>query len=200
MNRTGDLRVQRTYRLLFDAFTSLLEEVGFDSVSVQQLCDRAMIRRTTFYKHFADKYEYLYYYMQQICEEFKHNGAACEGESLREYLLRMNRQLIRFLNSHRAMVQRGFQGGMPTVLLETLSTIMHENILAFLDEEKARGYLPPVSSDLFASFYIGGFLLTIYRSIEQKKYLDEDELIQVFDKFLPPLSPHNEIPQTKKEI
>ena len=50
-----DLRVQKTYRALFAAFTELLEEHRFEDVTVAMLCDRAMIRRTTFYKHFADK-------------------------------------------------------------------------------------------------------------------------------------------------
>ena len=200
MNGSGDLRVQRTYRLLFDAFTSLLEEEGFDSITVQQLCDRAMIRRTTFYKHFADKYEYLYFYMRQICEEFKRNGTACEGEPLREYLLRMNRQLIRFLNDHRAMVQRSVQGGVPTVLMETLANFMTENVLGLLEKEKARGYFPPVAPDLFASFYVGGFLATLYRRMDQKKYLDEEELIRGFDTFLLRLSPGEGDFPPKKEI
>ena len=50
-----DLRVQKTYRALFGAFTELLEEHRFEDITVAMLCERAMIRRTTFYKHFADK-------------------------------------------------------------------------------------------------------------------------------------------------
>ena len=47
-----DLRIKKTYRALFDAFTELLEEHRFEDLTVAMLCDRAMIRRTTFYKHF----------------------------------------------------------------------------------------------------------------------------------------------------
>ena len=50
-----DLRIKKTYRALFEAFTELLEEHRFEDVTVAMLCDRAMIRRTTFYKHFRDK-------------------------------------------------------------------------------------------------------------------------------------------------
>ena len=54
-----DLRIQKTYLSLHNAFTELLEEKKFEEFTVNELCERAMIRRNTFYKHFADKYEYF---------------------------------------------------------------------------------------------------------------------------------------------
>lgn len=65
-----DLRVQKTYRALFVAFTELLEEHRFEDVTVAMLCDRAMIRRTTFYKHFADKTAYFSFYVDSLCSNF----------------------------------------------------------------------------------------------------------------------------------
>ena len=38
-----DLRIKKTYRALFEAFTELLEEHRFEDVTVAMLCDRAMI-------------------------------------------------------------------------------------------------------------------------------------------------------------
>ena len=54
-----DLRIERTYRSLIEAFTRLLEERLYEDVTVAMLCNEAMIRRTTFYKHFADKGEFF---------------------------------------------------------------------------------------------------------------------------------------------
>ena len=59
MEKKLDLRIQKTYQALHNAFTILLEEKNFEEITVNELCDAAMIRRTTFYKHFADKYEYF---------------------------------------------------------------------------------------------------------------------------------------------
>lgn len=50
-----DLRVRRTHKLLWDALVSLLQERDFDAVSVTEVCERAMVHRTTFYKHYEDK-------------------------------------------------------------------------------------------------------------------------------------------------
>lgn len=61
-----DLRIKKTYRALFDAFTELLEEHRFEGLTVAMLCDRAMIRRTTFYKHFRDKNDYFAFYIDEL--------------------------------------------------------------------------------------------------------------------------------------
>ena len=49
-----DLRVRRTRKFLWDALKSLMTD----------LCERAMVHRTTFYKHFEDKYGLLFHGIQ----------------------------------------------------------------------------------------------------------------------------------------
>ena len=66
MEQKTDLRILRTYRSLNEAFTGLMEEKRFEDITVGELCERAMIRRTTFYKHFADKYEYFTFYIKEM--------------------------------------------------------------------------------------------------------------------------------------
>ena len=55
----GDLRTARTYKLLKDSLLQLLSEKSFDNIKVNDICDLAMVHRTTFYSHFSDKYELL---------------------------------------------------------------------------------------------------------------------------------------------
>lgn len=61
-----DLRVQKTYKSLIEAFEVLLheQEKEFEKISVTEICDAAMIRRPTFYKHFLDKYDFLTFFIK----------------------------------------------------------------------------------------------------------------------------------------
>ncbi|MBM7579394.1 TetR/AcrR family transcriptional regulator [Jeotgalibacillus terrae] len=54
-----DLRVKRTRKLLFDSLIRLLNKPGmtFEDVTVQQVCEGAMVHRSTFYSHYTDKYD-----------------------------------------------------------------------------------------------------------------------------------------------
>jgi len=54
-----DLRVQRTDKFLWDALIALLAERDFESITVTDICTQAMVHRTTFYKHYEDKYRLL---------------------------------------------------------------------------------------------------------------------------------------------
>ena len=50
-----DRRVRRTRTLLQSALTSLMIEKGYESITVQEIIERADVGRATFYAHFADK-------------------------------------------------------------------------------------------------------------------------------------------------
>jgi AcrR family transcriptional regulator len=51
-----DLRVRRTQANLREALLDLIEEKGFDAVTVGDIAERAMVNRATFYRHYPDKY------------------------------------------------------------------------------------------------------------------------------------------------
>ena len=54
-----DRRVTRTRRALKEALTDLILEKGYESVTVQDVIDRADVGRSTFYAHFIDKDDLL---------------------------------------------------------------------------------------------------------------------------------------------
>jgi AcrR family transcriptional regulator len=53
--RKTDRRVQRTRDRLGDALIGLMQEKQFDSITVQEVLDRASVGRSTFYAHYRDK-------------------------------------------------------------------------------------------------------------------------------------------------
>ena len=54
-----DRRVRRTRELLRRALLSLVQEKGYDRITVQDILDRADIGRSTFYAHYRDKDDLL---------------------------------------------------------------------------------------------------------------------------------------------
>lgn len=54
-----DLRTRRTQTHLRLALVALMAERGYDQTSVVDVCERAMVHRTTFYKHYAGKDDLL---------------------------------------------------------------------------------------------------------------------------------------------
>ena len=54
-----DPRVLRTRRLLRQALVELVSEQDFESITVQDITDRATLNRATLYLHYQDKYDLL---------------------------------------------------------------------------------------------------------------------------------------------
>lgn len=64
----GNLRVRRMQKLLREALLELIEERGFDALTVSEIIQRAMISRTAFYRNYQDKYDLV----EQIFEDEMH--------------------------------------------------------------------------------------------------------------------------------
>lgn len=86
-----DLRVKRTRKLLKDAFVELLSERSFNSISVQDIAERAMVNRATFYLHFEDKYRLFDFMMRdmfrQIVDKHLPAGSTFSRSNLRLLIL-----------------------------------------------------------------------------------------------------------------
>lgn len=66
---TGDRRVKRTRLMLRQALLSLIEERGYDSLSIQDITDRANVGRATFYVHYQDKEQLLLDCIDDVTEQ-----------------------------------------------------------------------------------------------------------------------------------
>lgn len=53
----NDLRVKKTRKNIEVSFLSLLGKKDFSKITVQDILDAALINRSTFYKHYSDKYQ-----------------------------------------------------------------------------------------------------------------------------------------------
>src|SRR5262245_63532962 len=61
-----DLRVRRTRKLLWEALLAEMSARALEDITVTDICERAMVHRTTFYKHYEDKYALLEQGMRQM--------------------------------------------------------------------------------------------------------------------------------------
>lgn len=91
-----DLRTRRTEQHLREALVELMAQRGYEPVTVVEICERAMVHRTTFYKHYDGKLELLDDVIDSRLLELLgrdlpaigHDGRAGRGEAA-QLLLRM---------------------------------------------------------------------------------------------------------------
>lgn len=64
-----DPRVIRTRQLLRDALVELIDEQGYEKITVQDITQRATLNRATFYLHYRDKLDLLYQSSEEILQQ-----------------------------------------------------------------------------------------------------------------------------------
>lgn len=155
-----DLRIERTYRSLSQAFVEMLEEGPYDDITVAALCERAMIRRTTFYKHFADKGEFFMFFLKSMRDEFERRVGAIEKRTNRERNKLMLKELLRFLREHERLAANAISSPNSALLFDALCEVIYNDNLLTLKDELASGRVQKEGFDAEtkAAFVSGGIL------------------------------------------
>lgn len=142
-----DLRVRRTRKLLWEALLSLLESRPFESLSVQEICDKAMVHRTTFYKHFEDKYHLLSYGLEETKGFFKdktHEERILHPMQMIEALGHL-RHFQKLMNAEQERPSLG------CILQQNAENSLIQDLL----QEEKKGSKFPVPVEIIAAFYSG---------------------------------------------
>lgn len=85
-----DPRVLRTRQLIMKAFRDLLQNKGFDAITIKDIAQIATINRATFYAHYEDKYAL----MEEITEQVFHNMIPEQVLNAQEFTVEICNQLI----------------------------------------------------------------------------------------------------------
>jgi len=185
MDQKMDLRIVKTHKALVDAFLQMLGEKRFEDITVNELCERAMVRRATFYKHFADKYEFFVFVINTKQEQFQaqQNVTPAHPKSL---YLDITKNTLEFVKSNKKLVQMVFDSKMLPTLLEILSQQIAIDVTQKLKEEVQDGASLRASPQLMAQFFTGGLVYTMKWWVAQKKVSEAelmDELASLLDTF-----------------
>lgn len=184
MEKKMDLRIEKTYRALHTAFTELLEKKRFEDFTVNELCDLAVIRRTTFYKHFSDKYDYFSFYMKEIGERFRAQlPSDTFSGNINIYFRQMSLELLHFIRDNEKIVRNIASSDMFPVLLSLLSNqIIEDLLLTARKMEDSKDFDFP-KLECISAFYTGGLLNLLLRNLNQNRTLDETFLTQIISEF-----------------
>ncbi len=119
MNTRGNRRAQASRQTIEDAFMELLSTHEFQKISVQAVCNRASVNRTTFYAHYLDIYDLL----EKIEDRF--------SEELRQIILKhwedrhsvhlLFCEIFHFAKGHQNFYKACLSGNVPLSALDMLT-------------------------------------------------------------------------------
>jgi len=174
-----DRRVRRTRGALRDALVALIIERGWDGFSVQDLCERADVGRSTFYVHFADKEEVL-------------GGAFADlGRELRAQLARSGAErplgFSRGLLAHAQEHLRVFRAWVGRRSGHVVQGKMRDLVRDLVREDLAKLLPPGARRDGSVAFLAGAFFELLIWSLEAKPPTTAPEADALFQELASPV-------------
>ena len=157
----------------------MLEEQSFETISIKELCDRALVRRATFYKHFADKYDFAIFVVRDLQQQFFEESNFDYNEPYpKTFYLNATRKSITFCAQNEVLIQSILRSNMSGLLLEALAVEISHNLSLRFREDIARGACLPADPELLAQFYTGSLLQVIRWWIMQSNRISEEALVE----------------------
>lgn len=178
MNKTIDLRIKKTYKALTNALFALLEKKDFEDISVNELCELAVVGRGTFYKHFADKYEFLSFVVKEQYHTFLDKMLInLNYEMPSDYYIGLIEICMNFCEEFPTLISSWRQRKSVALLVDTVSEIVVPDITKYLVQEQKNGYHIPFEPHLTAEWICGTIMQTVTWWFANRDKIPKEELL-----------------------
>lgn len=157
--RRDDRRVQRTQQLLRTSLVSLIEEKGFEALTVQDIIDRANVGRATFYAHFDNKEDLLVSGLDGLRVALKelqrqaHLRTASSDERLFAFSHEMFAHIAEYRKVFRAMVGKRSGALVQQLLQKIVVDLVRDDLKAMMGRREERS----APTEAIVQFVTGGF-------------------------------------------
>jgi AcrR family transcriptional regulator len=160
--KVSDRRVQRTRRLLHKALMSLILEKKYESITVQEILDRADVGRSTFYMHFHDKDDLLFsgfHYLQSFLESVQTTSTTVPGKSY-ERMIGFSLAMFEHANEYRRVNRALLGSGAEAVVRRRIHSVLagivwRELKLELRNRKSGNGVVSPA---LLAHFLVSTYI------------------------------------------
>lgn len=179
MTKPLDLRIQRTYKSLSQAMLHLLSQKKFEDITVGEICEVAMIRRATFYKHFGDKYELFSFVIRQFQEEFALVNQDKKNTSHPyHFYIGLIEQTLNFFEEYQDLVQSAMNSEAALILIDLITEQIRFEAEQEFHKDVAAGRLEG-NSQVLSLIFSGALVRTaIWWSLHQDQLAKSDILTE----------------------
>ena len=185
MSKAEDLRVIKTRAALQNAFFAMLNETSIEDITINDLCERACIRRATFYKHFADKLDFITYIIKDIRMSFDASFtplAPTSGPTI-EYYVKYAEAVMDFMIKRETAITKILASPMRSVFIEIFMQQNYLDMCERLELSAKGGLLLSVSNEAASCMIVGGVAVNLLRWFEHRDLVSSkvmlDEITQL---------------------
>ena len=143
-----DLRIVKTKNSLYYALIELLKEKTFEEIKVSNICEKALINRSTFYSHYNDKYELFVDLINTLKDSLKTELKEIEEDNLKDYYLKMIKVFLNHIEGKEDIYKSILVNNRSSIIMDMIYDTITEDI-----NERTNNNDKGVPNDVFTSYY-----------------------------------------------
>jgi AcrR family transcriptional regulator len=182
-NKKEDRRSQRTRRLLHQAVMSLMQEKRYNSITVQDIIDRADVGRSTFYAHYQDKEDLVNNHLQEILDDLSQSLTDNAPNNQR---LIPTLALFKHVRAHQPIFEAMGGGRGLDLLLEKARTYWCKRVETELQSRFPAGQTPAKPFSLVAGYLTGALVVYLKWWFEYQLSCSPERLDEMFQQMVMP--------------
>ena len=183
-----DRRIERTQQLLRGALRSLIQEKGFEALTVQDIIDRANVGRATFYAHFDNKDDLLVSGFDELRASLKarQRDALSRGQTIEDRVFGFSQEVFahtsEYRDAFRAMVGKRSGAVAERLLHKVLVDLIREDVKGTV----ARTESSAVPTEALVQFLAGALFGLLMCWLDGKMRLSVADVNALFRKLAIP--------------
>jgi AcrR family transcriptional regulator len=188
-HRKNDRRIQRTRRLLREALFSLAQERSYDSLTIEDITNRAELGRATFYLHYHDKEELLLESIEVVAQDLiaqidqvspvLPDGSYHGGPNV------VIREVFQYAADQSDLFRTILRGEVSSRATSRIHQIIRDTSMSLLQSRLALlgpDFAPPVPLDVFSNYLAGALLSFLTWWLDAGQPYSPEEMYRMFIK------------------
>jgi AcrR family transcriptional regulator len=163
-------KAERTKRILAAQLMQLLEKQSFKKITVNDICQSALISRSAFYLHFEDKYDLLRYCLKLELEQFDSVMQSSDTDTFLSFALNSILEKKKFY--YNTFVAEPNQE-LTDIFFKLFSQFFSMRIVKL----QKNGVELPGTVDIISAFYAGGVVCSIVQWIKDDFDIAIEEMV-----------------------
>jgi len=181
MARTLDRRVERSQQLIRNALLSLIEEKGFEALSVQDIIDRANVGRATFYAHFDSKEDLLVSGFEQLKASLRTRQQQARSARLpQDRVFAFSHELFVHVQEYRQLFKAMVGKHSGAIVQRTMQKLLLDLIRDEVKQPGSRNAEATIPSEALAQFIAGGLFGLLMWWLNDRSPLSVEEVNEMF--------------------
>lgn len=166
---------ERTRRQIIQSFIHVLQTKRFSSITIKDICDDALIHRTTFYRYYEDKYSQLRDFIYHLSEEIISRNKKSNTDTFRF--------LVDYVEDHFVLFENTLLGSEGHIFFKSMVKIASD-----IMREHSKTGDDPISTkinqskypDVMCELYAVAFMTILQNWVSKEYNYEKEELFEIF--------------------